>query len=74
MFLCHLILSICVCVLCSPDCRIVVCLASGVCPLVVEVDPGTCAGFLLEGTGAFPVVGGAGSCPSDGQGHVKGCV
>ena len=37
-----------------------------------EVGPGVCAGFLVAGTGAHPLVGGAGSCPSDGHGHVRG--
>ena len=30
-----------------------------------------CAGFLVSRTGACPLVGGAGPCPSGGQGHVK---
>ena len=69
-------LTFCVHGLLSTVCRIIVPLASGVCPLVGEVGPGACAGFLLGETGACPLVGGAGSCPSDGQGHVhvKGCV
>ena len=28
----------------------------------------------LGGTGAFPLVSGAGSCPSGGQSHVKWCL
>ena len=28
-------------------------LASDVCPLVAEVHPGACAGFVVEGTGAL---------------------
>ena len=47
---------------------------AGVCSLVGEVGPGACAGFLVGWTGACPLVGGAGSCPSGEQGHVKGYV
>ena len=36
-----------------------------------KVGPGGCAGFLLGGTGACPLVDGAGSCASGGQGHVR---
>ena len=46
-------LTYCVYGLLSTGCRIVVPLASGVCPLVGEVRPGACAGFLVEGTGAL---------------------
>ena len=49
-------------------------LASGVCLLVGEIGPGSCAGFLVDRTGACPLVCRAGSCPSGGQGCVKGCV
>ena len=38
-----------------------------------EFGPGACAGFLVGGTGACVLVGGAESFPSDGQGHVKWC-
>ena len=38
--------------------------ASAVHPLVVEDGSGTCAGFLVVGTNASPLVGGAGSYPS----------
>ena len=31
-------------------------------------------GFLVEGTGAYVLVGGAGSCRSGGQDHVQWCV
>ena len=48
--------------------------ASCVCPLLGEVVPGVCAGFLLRGTDACPLVGGAGSSSSDGHSCVKGCV
>ena len=36
-----------------------------------EAGPGACAGFLVGGTGDCLLVGGAQSCPSGGQGHVK---
>ena len=49
-------------------------LASGVCPLVGEASPEACAGFLVGGISSCLLVGGAGSCPSPGQGPVKGCV
>ena len=39
-----------------------------------EVGSVGCVGFLMEGTGACVLVGGAGSCPSGGQGHVQWCV
>ena len=44
-------ITFCVCGLLSTGCRIVFPLACGVCPLVGEVGPGTCAGFLVGGTG-----------------------
>ena len=31
-------------------------------------------GFLVEGTGVFVLVGGAGYCLSSGQFHVLGCL
>ena len=46
-------LTYCVYGLLSTGCRIVVPLASDVCPLVAEVHPGACAGFIVEGTGAL---------------------
>ena len=49
-------------------------LASGVCPLVGEVGPWACAGFLVGGTGACALVGGTESCPSDGQGSFRWCA
>ena len=67
-------LAFCIFGFLSAGCRILIPLVSGVCPLVGEDDPGAWAGFLVEETGACPLVGRAGSCPSDGQGHVKGCV
>ena len=39
-----------------------------------EVGSGDCAGFLVGGMGACPLVGRPGSFPSGGQGHGKGCV
>ena len=59
-------LIFCVCGLCSAGYRIIVTLASCVCPLVGEFGSGVCVGFLVGGTGACPLVGGAGSCPSGG--------
>lgn len=72
MFLCHLTLSNFLCGHCFSGCRFVVSLASGVCTLVDEIVPGASAGFLLGGTGAYPLVCGNGSHPSDRQGHIKG--
>ena len=45
-------------------------LLSGVCPLVGEAGLEACAGFLVGGAGACPLVYGAGYWPSGGQGHV----
>ena len=39
-----------------------------------EVGPMACLGFLVGGTGALVLVGGAGSFPSDGKGRVRWCV
>ena len=39
-----------------------------------EVGPVACVGFLVGGTGACTLVGGAGTSPSDGQGRVRCCV
>ena len=47
-------------------------LASGVFPLVGEVDPGACAGLLLGETAACPPVCGSGSCLSFGRAVSKG--
>ena len=33
-----------------------------------------CVGFLVRGNCSCPLVGGAGVCPSGGQGLVRGCV
>ena len=43
-----------------------------VCHLVGEVGPRAYAGFLVGGTDACPLMGGAGTCPSGEQGRVKG--
>ena len=43
-------------------------------PPVGKVGSVACVGFLVEGTGACVLVGGAGSCLSGGQGHVWWCV
>ena len=43
-------------------------------PPVGKVGSVACVGFLVEGTGACGLVGGAGSCLSGGQGHVWWCV
>ena len=60
--------------LCSAGCRIVVHLASGVCPFMGEAGLEACKGFRLGGNGTCPLMDGAGSCSSCGQGHVKGCL
>ena len=39
-----------------------------------EVGLVGCVSFLVEGTGACVLMGGAGSCPSDGQRCVWWCV
>ena len=41
-------------------------LPSGVCPPMGEANLGACAGFLVGGTGACPLVGRMGSWPSGG--------
>lgn len=63
-----------VCGLGSSGCRTVVPLPSGVFPLVGELGPGACVGFLVRRTGAYPLVGGARSHSSGGLGHVNWCV
>ena len=75
IFLCLLILFNLLCFQ-SPFCRLQSHSSSYFCCLcpVGEVGPMTCVGFLVEGTGASVLVGGAGSCPSDGQGHVHWSV
>ena len=45
-------------------------LASGICPLVGEAGLEASAGFLEGKASACPLVGGAGSWPAGGQGHV----
>lgn len=69
-----LYLNLYICGLLSAGCRVLVPLSSGCCPLLSNVSPGVCADFLVGATGAFPDWCGAGSCPSGGQGHVKGYV
>lgn len=49
-------------------------LASGVFPLEDKAGLKAYAGFLVEGASACPLVGGARSWPSGGQGQIKGCV
>ena len=75
IFLCLLILFNLLC-LGSPFHRLQVC--SSRClwclPPVGKVGSMACVGFLIEGTGACVLVGGAGSCLSGGQGHVQLCV
>ena len=75
IFLCLLILFILLC-LGSPFHRLQVC--SSRCfwclPPVGEVGSVACVGFLVEGTCACVLVGGAGSCLSGGQGHVQWCA
>ena len=56
------------CVFGPTDFRIVVPLVSAVCSLVDEAVLGACAGFLVSRTGSCPLVSGAGSYPSGGQG------
>ena len=62
-------LTLPVCGLCSSFPQIVVLLVSGVCPLVGELCPEACAGFLARGTGVRPLVDRADSYTSGGQGH-----
>ena len=64
-------LASCVCVLHFSGCRVIIPLASSVCHLVGVVGLGNCS---VGGTCAYPVEGGAGSCSSGEQGHVKGYV
>ena len=63
-------LTFCECGFCSIGCRTAV-LVSAVCPLG-EAGLEVCAGFLVRGPGSCMPMGGAGSCPSGGQGYVKG--
>ena len=58
----------------SADYRVVEPLASDVCLLESEVDPGTFAGFLEGGPGACHLVGRAMSHLSPVHLRVKGCV
>ena len=53
-------------VLLSVAFRVLVDFASGVSPLVVNIGTEMCAGFMVGGTGIFPLMCGAWSCPSGG--------
>ena len=64
-------LAFCVCVLHFSGCRVIIPLASSVCSLVGVVGLGDCS---VGGTCACSPEGGAVSCSSGEQGHVKGCV
>ena len=67
LFLCHLILPNFLC-LWSPFLRIQHCDSSWFShPFVGEDDSGACAGFPVGGTGACPLLGEAGYCPSGGN-------
>ena len=70
----HLIF--CVCGLLSAGYRVVVPLASVVCPLLHGVGSEACVGCLVQNqrTGSCTLVGGAESFPSDGQVLVMWCV
>ena len=50
-------------------CRFVVPIVFRVCPQWMRLVQ-SCVGFLVEGTGACVLVGGAGSCLSGGQGCI----
>lgn len=54
-------------------CRLLVCrgFVSDVCPKVCEAGLDTFAGFLMGGTGAYPLVNRGESLPSGGQGCIK---
>ena len=58
----------------SSGCSIIILLDSDVSLLVDKVGPGARIGFLVGGTGYFPLVGGVGFCPSGKQEDVKWCV
>ena len=75
IFLFLLILSNLLC-LKSPFYRLQGCSSSCFCclPPVGEVGPGSCVGFLVRGTSACFLVGGAGSFPSNWQGFIRWCV
>ena len=67
-------LNYCIYGLLPVGCTVVVPLLSVDCPLLSEVGPGACAGFLAGGPGACTLLGGVESFPSDGQGCVRWCV
>ena len=56
------------------DNTVVAPLSFAVCPLVTEVGKGLGVGFLMGGSGACPLVGGADSYPFGGWGFVSGCL
>ena len=60
-------LTYCFYVLLSTGCRVIVPLASVVCPLVSEVGPGACAGFLVGRPGACAMVGRVSLFPLKGR-------
>ena len=64
-------LLFCVCGLFSVGWRIIAPVASGFCHLVGKFGPEPC---VVGRSDACPVVGTAGSCPTDEQDHVKGYV
>ena len=74
MFLCHLTLSNFLCGHCFSGCRSVISFAFGVCPLVDEVVPGACAGFLLGGTDACPLCMGMVLIPLIGKAISRVCL
>ena len=74
MFLCHLTLSNFLCGHCFSGCRSAISFASGVCPLVDEVVPGACAGFLLGGTDACPLCMGMVLIPLIGKAISRVCL
>ena len=71
---CHLTLSNFLCGHCFSGCRSVISFASGVCPLVDEVVPGACAGFLLGGTDACPLCMGMVLIPLIGKAISRVCL
>ena len=75
IFLCFLILFNLLC-LGSPFRRLQVCSSRCFCCLPPQGEVGSvaCVGFLVQGSGACVLVGGAGSCSSGGQGCIQWCV
>ena len=54
----------------SVGCVNVIFTGAGMCLLVNEARPKACASFLVKWADACQLLGGAGSWPSGGQGHV----